>query len=204
MIYLTSNGITSDKLKSHLKLQKKEMRKAVIITTASDVYKNDDYHILSIKIDLNSIGFEVDLLDIEFENVKHLKDYDLIYLLGGNPFYLLYHLRKTNSKEIFENHIRDNKILVGASAGSIVLTNSIGVVNEFESEMNKEVKLQNLDGLSLVNLEICPHSKRFERKYDNFLEKLRDYEQRKSINISKLNDGEAIAIKGNTFEPVLL
>jgi|LGVF01.2.fsa_nt_gb dipeptidase E len=180
------------------------MHKAVIITTASDVYKNDDYHIPSIKCDLNSIGFEVALLDIEFGNAEDMKNYDLIYLLGGNPFYLLYHLRKTNSKEIFENHINDNKILVGASAGSIVLTNSIGVVNEFDSEMNREVQLQNLDGLSLVNLEICPHAKRFEGKYKNFLIKIRDYEQRKNVNLSKLNDGEAIAIEGNTFESILL
>lgn len=204
MIYLTSDGISSDKLKRHLKQQKKEMYKAVIITTASDLYKNDDYHIPSIKSDLNSIGFEVDLLDIEFENAEDMKNYDLIYLLGGNPFYLLFHLRKTNSKKIFENHIKDKKLLIGASAGSLVLTNSIGVVNEFDSEMNKEVQLKNLDGLSLVNLEICPHAKKFEGKYENFSDKLRVYEQGKNISLSRLNDGEAISIEGNTLEWILL
>ncbi len=37
---------------------------------------------------------KVDFIDVEFDGNDCLKNYDTIYINGGNPFYLFRHLKK--------------------------------------------------------------------------------------------------------------
>ena len=56
------------------------------------------------------------------DGIKHLKNADIIYLLGGNPFVQLKYLRSTK----FDNIIRNTSaLIIGVSAGAMNLaTNS--------------------------------------------------------------------------------
>ncbi|MFJ7754781.1 hypothetical protein ACQKGI_01210 [Peribacillus muralis] len=41
------------------------------------------------------MGFkQVDFMDIEFDFPEGLEQYNVIYMNGGNPFHLLYHMKK--------------------------------------------------------------------------------------------------------------
>lgn len=52
-------------------------------------YKKDDWHLPRLTNELQALGLEVSLFDIEFESAELLLDYDVIEINGGNPFYLL-------------------------------------------------------------------------------------------------------------------
>lgn len=55
------------------------------------------------------------------KDLNFLLDYDVIELLGGNPFLLLKRLKELNFSAVLQAILRKNILLIGYSAGSIVL-----------------------------------------------------------------------------------
>ena len=75
---------------------------------------------ISVKSTFHEMGFgNVEFIDIEFEDPDKLQDYDIIFLNGGYPFYLLHHLKNTGAHVILKKLIDDGKIIVGLSCGHI-------------------------------------------------------------------------------------
>lgn len=200
MMVLTSNGLSSPSLLEELKKYiKSTTKKAAIITTASVAFKEKDSSIQKIKSDLHSVGLEsIDCFDIEFEDPQSLTEFDLIYILGGDPYYLLHYARKTSCSTVFEQFIKEDKIIIGSSAGSIVLGTDIGIVNEFTpQDDNDKIKVTDFTGLKLTHINLCPHISRNINVYDNFLNRVDRFEESNKIKITKIDDGEAIFITSN-------
>lgn len=192
MIYLTSNGLTSKDLKDHVKGRLQDHEKAVLITTAS-MYKHDDHHVPGVVQALEDLKLKVDLMDIEVDDINMLSSYDVIYFLGGNPFYLLHYLRVHDLGPILKQHLSQGKMIIGASAGSIVLTPSVGIVHELDPHLNIH-GFEDLSGLELVTFEIIPHYSRFKDKYQAFESRVATYGQRAEFPLYALNDGEGYYI----------
>lgn len=192
MIILTSRGLSNDKLMNETKKYiENNMKKGVIITTGSVEYKENDIHIPNLTKQLNNLGLTVEYLDLEYQNPQALNNYDVILINGGNPYYLLKYMRLTNCKTIFEELIKE-KIIIGVSAGSVVLQNTIELINYYTPEMNDEVKLTDFRGLGIIETNILPHYSRFLTKFENFEEKAKKYEKENNVSITRLNDGEGI------------
>lgn len=197
MLILTSRGLDSQNLiKETKKYIQSNMKKAAIITTASVGYKENDWHIPRIKSELQSLGLSVECFDIEFQKPEELDMYDVILINGGNPFYLLYHMRRTNCKTVFQKLLDENKIIIGVSAGSIVLGTTCELIFKFDPQMNDIVRLNEFTGLGLTSINLCPHTSRFVERYDNFLKIIDDFQKLKGITITKINDGEAVFVVG--------
>lgn len=194
MIILTSNGLSSDKILNETKKHiKKNRKKAVIITTASVPYKENDRDIPRLTEELNRLGTDVEYLDIECQNPELLNDYDVILINGGNPYYLLNQMRLNNCKPIFER-LKNDKLIIGVSAGSLVLQNTIELINQYTFEMNDEVKLIDFMGLGIVKINILPHYSRFILRFENFEEKAKQFEIDNKISVIRLNDGEGVFV----------
>lgn len=193
MIVLASNGLSSDKLLSEIKKLAPQNARAAIVTTASVGYKEKDWHIPRLTNELEQIGLSVAYFDIEYENPHLLLQYDIVEIIGGNPFYLLNQMRIQNAKSVF-SEIAQHKILIGISAGSVVLQNSIELIAQYSPEMNEDVHLTDLTGLCLTDIEILPHYQRFISRFDRFEERAREYEQNNHCSVIRLNDGEGIVI----------
>lgn len=194
MIFLTSNGITSDtilkKINHNLKMN---AEKAALITTASVGYKEKDSSIPRHTEALEKLGLRVQLFDIEVQNPELLDEYDVIFIIGGNPFYLLDKMRKTNCSNLFSKYGKE-KILIGASAGSIVLGNTIKLIYEFDPHLNDIVGLTDFTGLRLTNINVCPHVSKYIERYDRFLERIEEFENCNNVQITSINDGQAVLI----------
>ncbi len=54
-----------------------------------------------------------------------LKEYDVVYLTGGNTTYLLNRINDTGFRDALMNYIRDNGIVLGVSAGSLIFADSL-------------------------------------------------------------------------------
>lgn len=132
---------------------------ATILTTASKQKENNRFAIKA-KNDLIQMGFKtVDFTDIEYERPEKLERYSVLYISGGNPFYLLYHLKRSGADFIIKKLAKQNVVIVGASAGAVILEPNIDLVQFFTPEMN-DVGLKDLRALGLTDKTIFPHCDR--------------------------------------------
>ena len=191
MIVLTSNGLSSDKLKNAVKAYLKE-GKAALVVTADNEYKEKNYHVERLTKELKLLGLSVDCFDFDKQMPIELIQYDVVELIGGNPYYLLDSIRKNNFLSALK-YFAENKCLIGCSAGAVVLTPSLDLIDIYSPEMNI-VNLCDLSACDFTNIRILPHYSRFLKKYEAFEEKCFEYERNFNCDVIRLNDGEGIII----------
>ncbi len=137
---------------------------------------------------------ETELFDLDSQSPDLLLDYDVVEFIGGNPYYLLNSIRRCDADPVLEQLAKD-KVLIGWSAGALVMTSSIAVIDAFEPQMNF-VDLTDLKGLRLADVHIIPHYSKFLHRYEAFEEKLRRYEADNNCTLVRLNDGDGMLFEG--------
>ena len=79
---------------------------------------------------LESLGLKVDVLDVStasFESiVSTLTKNDIIFVGGGNTFYLLQELRGSGADKILVQEVNKGKLYIGESAGAVIACPDIG------------------------------------------------------------------------------
>lgn len=188
-IFLTSCGIINDNIKNEFynKINKdiKEL-KVLYITTAVDGETDDDRTWMEEEyqtiLDLGIL--KENIIEYKIGNPVNINDFDVMYMLGGNTFYLLDIIRKNNFDNDIKNFINSDKIYVGSSAGSIILGNSIEVAKDFDEN---NINMIDFTGLKLVDGLIVPHCNRKEE----FINKLKNSSNEK---LYLLYDGDGIVI----------
>jgi dipeptidase E len=92
------------------------------------------------------------------KRMKELLASDAIFLGGGNTFYFLQTLRARGLLPRLKNYVKRGGLLMGLSAGSILMTPSIKTasVPSLDADDNY-VGLTNLKALGLVPFEFSPH-----------------------------------------------
>ena len=188
-IFLTSCGIINDKIKNEFYEQiNKDIKdvKVLYITTASDGEPDDDKTWMNeeFKTILNLGILKENITEYKIGKSINVNDFDIMYMMGGNTFYLLDIIRKTNFDNYIRNFIESGKIYVGSSAGSEILGNSIDVALGYDEN---NVNMTDFTGLKIVDGLIIPHC---NRKKD-FINKLKNETNEK---LYLLYDGEGIVI----------
>ena len=132
-LLLTSNGITNSSIASSLDkllIKPKEEIKIGLIPTAANVEEGNKDWFLEQFTDLHNFGFtNIDIVDISAADVQwkeRLEKVDIIYVSGGNTFHLLNQVRRTGFDTWLKENL-DNKVYVGTSAGSIIITPTIAI-----------------------------------------------------------------------------
>ena len=191
MLILTSNGLSTENLRESVKQYFANKLRAVIVTTASVEYKESDWHIPRLTQELSYFNLSVDFFDFDSDDLDKLLDYDVVLINGGNPFYLLKSIKDHNAIDVLIK-VAKVKILIGVSAGSIVMQNNINLIAGYSPEMNENVNLNDLTGLSLTNIQILPHYKPFINKFENFEERAKLFEKESDCSVIRINDGQAV------------
>ncbi|PSH70177.1 hypothetical protein CU102_03545 [Phyllobacterium brassicacearum] len=105
------------------------------------------------------MGFEVidfDLVGKSPDQVSvALNEVSVVYVSGGNTFYLLDHMRRSGFYDLVRTRISDGMIYIGSSAGSVVATPDIGYADALDDR--SKASEVNDAGLNLVNFAILPH-----------------------------------------------
>ena len=79
------------------------------------------------------------------------KNYDAIYIGGGNTYFLLNMLKKCDLDEKLVDYYNNGGIIYGGSAGALILGKSIETVSyERNSELESSEGLNLLNGFSIV------------------------------------------------------
>lgn len=158
-LFLTSSFLgTSEKFVKEI--EPKLKRKCVtFVDTASKVEEYTKYvddarkWFLENDYNLTELDFSVEKKD---KIIKILEATDLLYISGGNSFFLLQEIEKKDLKEVISEKISRGMIYVGESAGAIISAQDI----EYSALMDDQSKAQNLKStaaLGLISKYIVPH-----------------------------------------------
>ena len=93
-------------------------------------------------MELGLLGLSVEFFDFDIQKPDDLYKYDVIEINGGNPFYLLKAIKNSKGEQVLAE-IAKSKVLIGISAGSVVLQKNIELVYKYSPELNKDVCLSN-------------------------------------------------------------
>ena len=195
MIVLTSNGLSSEKLLDEMK-KLSISGKAALVVTADNEYKEKNYHVERLTNELQSLGFEVECFDFDTQSPEELVSFDVVELIGGNPYYLLNSVLKNGFVDVLRDFAY-NKCIIGCSAGASVLTPTLELIDLFTPEMNI-VELNNLSACNFTDVQIFPHYSKFVKRFEELEVKILDYEKENQCKVVRLNDGEAIIVNNDS------
>ena len=192
LLSMTNNLIPKLSLKMKEEIDKRGGKIAYI---SSVPQSGDKPYYLSTIVDYSVITSTVmvDYFDLgdtfSDDQIASLQDYKIIYLSGGNTFTFMNDARKRGLKDILETFLNNDGLLIGASAGSIMCTDSIEIA--LDSDENK-VGMTDFSGFGFVNLTFYPHSGTSDRE-DLLLEK---YQKNYRGEIVTCEDGSGLFIDG--------
>lgn len=172
------------------------------IPTASKVEKVV-FYVKAGKKALEQLGLIVEELDISTASTDTIREKlqrnDIIYISGGNTFYLLQELKRTGADRIILEEVNAGKLYIGESAGAMITAPKI----EYCKRMDSVKKAPNLEddynALGLVEFSTVPHyhNAPFKKITQKIIE---DYSG--SFNLSPISNHEAILVEENTIKIV--
>lgn len=199
-LILTSTGLPNEIIrKKFLELVGKEAKDITVgfVPTAADPY--DDKWFLDASInEINNMGMKLKIIDLKGESEQSLKkkleDCDVIYVNGGNTFYLLDWVRKSGFDKVIKPLLNQGKVYIGTSAGSILVGPDISISGWDPSWDTNDVGLVDCSGLNCVPFVTSPH----------FTEAEREVLERKMKNVNypviAITDKQAIIVDGDKQE----
>ena len=171
-IVLTSCGVIDEKLKNEFKgLFNKSMEdlKMLYIPLAADVEEGNKSWVNKEFETILNLGItKENILEYRMNYELDINDFDLIYMLGGNTYYLLSEIRKSGFDKKIEEALNRGVVYVGSSAGSIIMGNTIAT----SRDENKYI--EDLTGLKYLNGIIIPHANKRKEYIDEQIKKYSD------------------------------
>jgi len=162
-LLLTSAGLPPETAKAFLKLLNKEPEETRVcfITTASHPEENKEY-VEKDRKRLLELGFKtITEIDLKEENeeslIKKLNNFDVIFVEGGNTFYLLKYVRESGFEKALKSFLERGGIYLGVSAGSYIAGLDISPTQWKHVEDKNIVGLKDLRGMGFVDFVIFPH-----------------------------------------------
>jgi dipeptidase E len=168
------------------------------ITTAAKPEMNLDYLENDWEI-MKSVGFNVEEIDIEGkteEQVYKLLEFkDIIYVEGGNTFYLIKAMRACNFEKTIKKLLGYGKVYIGASAGSIVAGKTIQTSDWKVPE--KRFGVTDLTGLNIVPFDIFVH---YQPEHAEIIKQKMPDQASRIKNLKIITDSQAILVQGKEVD----
>jgi dipeptidase E len=153
-------------------LHERKIKKIAYIMDAKKqrLATNPEY-IFKDKLSFEQSGFTVDFINLESldkEVVEQkLKNYEAIYVKGGNTFDLLSAMKKSGFDKIVRNLIDQGIIYIGESAGSYVACPTIEMATWGQHTDINRANLTDLTALNLVPFLVTAH---YKKEYDPIIQ----------------------------------
>ena len=199
-LILTSNGFENPIIgQEFLKLFNKSSSeiRILFIPTASRTKEELEY-VEKSKEELMNLGIIKENIVIynldRVMSIQELKDFDSIYVCGGNTFYLLYKVKESKFDERIEEIIEKGIVYIGVSAGTILAGPDIRIAGADKNWDKNDVGLEDFSGLNLTDKIISPHYVPGEEGA------IAKYEQENNVKVLRLKDNQALFILDNKEE----
>jgi len=190
-LLLTSAGFENPKIgKEFLKLinNNPSITKVLFIPTASRT-ESELYYVEKSRKELLSVGIkEENIITYNLDYIisnEALDEISVVYVCGGNTFYLLHKIRESNFDIVLTKLIQSGITYVGASAGSLVVGPNINIPDYSDSN---DISISDFNGLNITDTVIVPHYSEEQK------ERIEESKQNTKYPIIPLTDGQALLI----------
>lgn len=170
-----------------------------LIENAADVIPNSKGWVGGIRNSLKDKGYQVEPLDLRKwinrpEALREkLRSKDVIWLGGGNSYYLRWILKASGADEMIQELVKAGKVYAGWSAGAIVAGPTLQHFDAMGDDPKDAAELI-LEGLQLTELVVVPHM-----DHPDFIEGAEFAHQqllKDGFYTVPLNDSQALMIHG--------
>ena len=149
---------------------------------------------------LEKLGLTVDELEISKATAEEiatkLKQTDYIYVTGGNTFYLLQELKRTEADKVIIEQINLGKLYIGESAGCMVVSPDIEYAKGLD-DCEKAPDLDEFSALKIIDFYPLPHYTNFPFK--KAVEKtIVKYES--NLTLYPISNSQAILVNGTDIK----
>jgi len=192
MIFLTSAGIfdVKDDVWQFFPRPLSKLRVAHIITAAKP--EKDISYLENKRKELLAVGFSVEDVDIEGKGENELRsvlvDKDILYVQGGNTFYLLKCIKESGFEKVVREMLEQGAIYIGASAGSYAACPTIETA-EWKHQDKNLVGLTDLTAMNLVPFLVVAHYR------PEYRESIKRGMEKVKYPVRILTDDQAILVK---------
>jgi dipeptidase E len=176
--------------------------KLAFIPTAADPYLGQDMPWMTADHDkLISMGFSVTDYDLKNKNIddlrKDLAAYQVIFVAGGNTFYLLNEVRKSGFDIVIKELMDAGVVYIGASAGSMIMGPDLNhLMTVDHPEIVKE--LTDYTCLNITKERILPHfgKDKYALRHAQIIAEWGD-------KVLPLRDDQALVVNGDTITVII-
>ena len=195
---LTSSLYESIELVKKFLDKNTESKKILFIPTATNVDEYKKYIHLTQKA-FEDFGYEVENFDVSIfsEEIakEKLSEAKIVFISGGNTFYLLQELKRKNLTSYLKERIENGLLYIGESAGSVIASPDIEYASIVDDK-TLATELNDYTGLNLVDFYIVPHFEEepFVESSRNTVELYKD-----KLDLKLINNKEAILVENNNF-----
>jgi len=91
------------------------------------------------------------MINLKNRKYEDIKDYDAIYIGGGNTYYLLNEIKSSHFDKLLKKYLKNGGLIYGGSAGTIIFGMNIQTASIGNCSDTNHVKLKKFNGLNLVN-----------------------------------------------------
>lgn len=194
-LFLTSAGLVPETKEYFLKLLGNNPKGMDLcyIPTASDP-SEDKWYVKENKDSLIELGFNITDVDIKNQSetslTKKINDFNIVFVEGGNTFYLLKHVRDSGFDSAIRRFLDRGGIYVGSSAGSMIVGLNIESAGWKHTNRNI-VNLKDLTAMKLVPFVISAHLD------DKNIDLISKCASKVSYPVIALTDQQAILVDGD-------
>ena len=164
------------------------LHKVLFIPTAGNVESYVEY--IDEAINIFHIAQETE--EVIKEKLNHTP---LLYVSGGNTFYLLQELKRKHLLPHIKKRIDEGMLYLGESAGAIITASDIEY-NQIMDDKNIAIDLTNYSALNLVDFAIVPHYGEFP--FEESSEKTVQIYQSK-LNLLPLTNSQAVIVDEDDY-----
>jgi dipeptidase E len=200
-LFLSSQAISEQQAPYLIQLVGKDAKdiKIALIENAADVEVQPKGWLLRNRQMIQSHGFEVENIDLrqysynlEALNTKLLEK-DVIWLGGGNVYYLRWILRDTGAENIIKDLVKSGTVYGGGSAGAIVAGPTLRYFELADDPKASPGVIYG--GLAFTDKVIVPHMDK--KKYAALIYGINDSLKADGYKTVPITDAQALVIDGD-------
>jgi len=204
-LFLTSANVNENLQQEFFKLVGKNPAevKFALIENAADPYPEEKKEfVYETRAVLEASPMQIERIDLrEFgpgkKNIyEKLKHFDVVWIGGGNTFYLRWILRESTLDTLLPKLLEEGIVYAGGSAGSVIVCPSLEKYDVVDDPTKAPELLK--DGLCLIDLQIVPHWG--YEKYQAKLQVIKDYYDNLNKKVVTLTDNQAFVLSNDELK----
>lgn len=175
-------------------------KSAVLIPTAAKADGGGTIYVKRQRRALEKLGIKACVLDISVaesnEITAKLLNSDIIYIGGGNTFYLLQELKRSGADKLIKEQVLLGKAYIGESAGAVVAAPCIDYIEDMDKR-DAAPNLRDCSALGLVDFYPLPHMNSFPFKRAS---RMIAEKHSNDLKLLPITNRQAVCVYGNEIK----